>query len=193
MGARSAFRETSVKRDLSLLLLALLVGCESVPTPPPPPDNKSPEVDYSTWASVTEKPYDVAPPVMVACSPGFSPAPGWDPELARTGRGPHADHAINVRVNPVGIGAFRARTPVPVGTVVVKEKLTDKKVVAVGTMTKREPGYDPDHGDWEYGYRELRADAPPPTTGKIESCVACHRIAAKKDHLFRPYLPHPSK
>jgi len=98
-----------------------------------------------------------------------------------------------VRVNPIGLEAFRARTPVPVGTVVVKEKMTGGKVVAVGTMTKRETGYDPDHGDWEYGYRELKADAPPPTTGKIESCVACHRLAEKKDYLFRPYLPHKGK
>jgi Cytochrome P460 len=98
-----------------------------------------------------------------------------------------------VKVNPVGIDAFLARTPVPVGTVVVKEKMTGGTVVAVGTMTKREPGYDADHGDWEYGYRELKGDAPPPTTGKIDSCIACHRIAEKKDFLFRTYLPHQKK
>ncbi len=98
-----------------------------------------------------------------------------------------------MQVNPFGLDAFRARTPVPVGTVVVKEKMTGGKVVAVGTMTKREPGYDADHGDWEYAYRGLKADAPPPAAGKIDSCIACHRIAEKKDHLFRTYLPHQRK
>jgi len=182
-----------MKRIFFRLMVAVLAGCESVPEPPSPPDTKSREVDYSTWASVAEEPYSVALPAAVACSPGISPAPGRDPEILRTDRGPHADHAISVRVNPIGLEAFRARTPVPVGTVVVKEKMTGGKVVAVGTMTKRETGYDPDHGDWEYGYRELKADAPPPTTGKIESCVACHRLAEKKDYLFRPYLPHKGK
>ena len=67
--------------------------------------------------------------------------------------------------------------------------LPPRRVVAVGTMTKREPGYDPEYGDWEYGYRELKADAPPPTIGKINSCIACHRTARQKDYLFRPYLP----
>jgi hypothetical protein len=181
------------------LILAVLVGCESVPAPPPPPDTKSREVEYTTWASVTEKPYEVPKFQAMACAPPTPThtVPGWDPQFVghmdNEGRGPHKDHAVNVRVNPVGIDAFRARTPVPVGTVVVKEKLTDKKVVAVGTMTKREPGYDLDHGDWEYGYRELKADAPPPTSGKIESCVACHRIAHKKDHLFRTYLPRAAR
>lgn len=176
------------------LVLAVLVGCESVPEPPVPPDAHPPEVDYSTWERVTEKPYGVTRQASVFCADvAFDPQPGLDPEFKGSGRGPHADHAINVRVNPIGLEAFRARTPVPVGTIVVKEKMTGGKVVAVGMMTKRDPGYDPDHGDWEYGYRELKADALPPTTGKIDSCIACHRIANTKDHLFRPYLHHMSK
>ena len=186
-----------MKRLVFPLLLVVLAGCESVPTPPPAPAETKPrEVDYSTWAGVTETPYRVTPPMPQMCAisrvdirTDQHSAENDQPD----GRGPHDNYAINVRVNPVGLDAFRARTPVPVGTVVVKEKMTGGKVVAVGTMTKREPGYDADHGDWEYGYRELKADAPPPTAGKIDSCIACHRIAEKKDHLFRPYLPHQKK
>ncbi len=183
-----------MKRLVLPLLLAVLISCESAPElPPAPADTRSREIDYSTWASVTEEPYAVTPPAAQMCAPPFFRPPGGDPEFAGTSRGPHIDHAVNVRVNPVGLDAFRARTPVPLGTVVVKEKMTGGKVVAVGTMTKREPGYDADHGDWEYGYRELKADAPPPTAGKIDSCIACHRIAEKKDFLFRTYLPHQKK
>jgi hypothetical protein len=109
-------------------------------------------------------------------------------EFLKEEHGPHAVYAINVRVNSTGREAFLARKPVPVGTVVVKEKLTDGKVIALGTMTKREAGYDAEYGDWEYSYRELKADAPPAATGKIESCIACHRTAKQKDYLFRPYL-----
>jgi Cytochrome P460 len=189
-----------MRRVFLPLLFTVLAGCESVPPPPSPspsPEPKPQQVEYSTWECVTGEPYAVSKVTATVCDNGARHIPGWDPEFVghmdNSGRGPHANHAINVRVNPVGLDAFRARTPVPVGTVVMKEKLTDAKVVAVGTMTKREPGYDPDHGDWEYGYRELKADALPPTVGKIDSCVACHRIAAKKDYLFRTYLPHATK
>jgi hypothetical protein len=181
-----------MKRLALPLLLAVIAGCESVPTPPPPSDTRPREVDYSTWVSVTEEPYEVPISGFLPCA--YRAPTSEEMQALKTQRhGPHAVYAIHVKVNPVGLDAFRARTPVPVGTVVVKEKMTGGKVVAVGTMTKREPSYDSDHGDWEYGYRELKADAPPPSAGKIDSCIACHRIAEKKDHLFRTYLPHQQK
>lgn len=183
-----------MKRFLALLAVAL-VGCvpltdtgEQPPTEQPPPT----DTDYTKWPSVTAEPYVVGPSQPTLCDINVSGVvKGWDP-AAKWGtpqdRSPHADHAIVVRVNPVGRDAFLARKPVPVGTVVVKEKLTDGKAVALGTMTKREAGYDAEYGDWEYSYRELKPDAPPATTGKVESCIACHRTAKQKDYLFRPYL-----
>jgi hypothetical protein len=176
-----------MKRVLWVCLLAV-VGCQLPADPPPTAPDKT-EADYTRWPAVTDKPYPVDAPFAAMCA--ISPSPESEKrrreELAKT-HGPHAVHAISVRVSPTGRSEFMARTPVPVGTVVVKEKLADEKVVAVGTMTKREPGYDPDHGDWEYGYRELKPDAPPAAAGKIDSCIACHRIASQKDYLYRPYL-----
>ena len=172
----------------------LLVGCvpPAGPTPPaidpaPPPATESVPAD---WPSVTDKPYFVEQRFVVACAQPNDLAETRPTQESPGGKhGPHAVTAIVVRVDPVGREAFLARTPVPVGTVVVKEKLADHNKTAVGTMTKREPGYDPENGDWEYGYRELRADAPPPSGDKLDSCIACHRIARGKDYLYRPYLP----
>lgn len=183
-----------MKRVLPLLAVAL-VGCvpPTEPTEQPPTEQPAADTDYTKWPSVTAEPHVVEPSQPTLCDINVSGVvKGWDP-AAKWGtpqdRSPHADHAINVRVNPTGREAFLARKPVPVGTVVVKEKLTNGKVVAVGTMTKREAGYDPEYGDWEYSYRELKADALPATVGKIESCIACHRTVKQKDYLFRPYLP----
>jgi hypothetical protein len=50
----------------------------------------------------------------------------------------------------------------------------------VGGMVKRPPGYDPEHGDWEYFYFE---DPAKIESGKIGSCVACH-AGAGQDHVF---------
>lgn len=175
-----------MRRVLILGVLAV-VGCQlpaglpTTSTAPSKPD------DYTTWPTVTTEPYQVDRPVAMMCA-AAAPPQGQQEALARV-HGPHAVHAINVRVSPTGRDEFLARNPVPVGTVVVKEKLTGNgPPVAVATMTKKEPGYDPDNGDWEYAYRELKTDAPPPTVGRIESCIACHRTTAGKDFLFRPYL-----
>jgi hypothetical protein len=52
-------------------------------------------------------------------------------------------------------------------------------------MVKREPGYDPAHGDWEYVY--AGADKAV-TRGRLDSCIDCHFQVADKDYLFRTYL-----
>jgi len=175
-------------RRVFIVGVLAVIGCH-LPADPTADPSATPvaltkQDDYTPWPSVTSEPYVVDVEFFSWCR-GPTPA---EVDAHERKHGPHGVHAINVRVSPIGRDEFLTREPVPVGTVVVKEKLTGGKVVAVGTMTKKEPGYDPDNGDWEYTYRELKADAPPPTVGKIESCIICHRLAAGKDYLFRPYL-----
>jgi hypothetical protein len=79
------------------------------------------------------------------------------------------------------------RTPFAVGAAIVKEKLasdsTGKLVLAArGLMIKREPGFDPAHGDWEFGYWE-------PAVGlssgpeSARACGGCH-AGAGTDFVF---------
>jgi Cytochrome P460 len=56
-------------------------------------------------------------------------------------------------------------------------------VVALGIMSKREPGFDPGNGDWDYGYWEagpglLRSPA------QAAHCGGCHTGAADTDFVF---------
>jgi hypothetical protein len=117
-----------------------------------------------------------------------------DLDNVRRQHGPHANAAITVRMNDVALTAFSANAfPYPMGSVVVKEKhlgsdWADRprgRIVSppegIGGMVKRSPGYDPEHGDWEYFYFE---DPSKIEQGKIESCVGCHSSAKVKDYVF---------
>lgn len=108
--------------------------------------------------------------------------------------GPHRWVMIQVRVNEIGMRHFGLETTMSVGTVVIKEKhgypgegeeRTDRPY-AVAAMIKREPGYDPDHGDWEYAFQvNLPVKDKSLTQGKLATCIGCHETVRDKDYLFR--------
>jgi len=50
-----------------------------------------------------------------------------------------------------------------------------------GGMIKRAPGYDPEHGDWEYLYF---TDPEHVEHGKLLSCVQCHEAAQSTDRVY---------
>ena len=130
-----------------------------------------------------------------------------DVERARKTLGPHAYAHVSVYMNEQAAAAFgkhqaaatqptsrpSAAMSYPVGSIIVKEKhgqfyearTPERKMVSdldgIGGMIKRPPGFDPDHGDWEYFYREQKK---PIESGKIETCVKCHEGAKWQDHVF---------
>lgn len=181
-------------RSALLLALALAVaGCHPAEVPPPAPA-PSLRAESAGWPSVTAGRYPVPSMLMLWC---IAPTPERIAAIRADEakeHGPHREHSIVVRVNPTGIAAFRARTTVPAGTVVVKQKYApdapeSAEPVAIAAMTKRQPGYDPAHGDWEYAYEEYPPGAPPKVSrGRIESCIDCHHAASDRDYLYRPYL-----
>jgi hypothetical protein len=78
-----------------------------------------------------------------------------------------------------------ARGEVPVGTKLLKVHYELGGAAGRGPvmmMEKREPGYDPEHGDWRYvvvaSTGELVKDGP------IAACAGCHDDAPH-DHIFR--------
>ena len=79
----------------------------------------------------------------------------------------------------------------PVGSMIVKEKLLRKDAGApelLTAMIKREPGYNPASGDWEY----VVLDGPGRSIegrGKLANCQSCHALAKDTGYVFRSYLP----
>lgn len=76
----------------------------------------------------------------------------------------------------------------PVGAVIVKEKYAGPDPaqadrVAIALMIKRAPGFDPEHGDWDYAYYE-------PALGIVQTaeqsayCAQCHAGAAATDFVY---------
>jgi hypothetical protein len=85
---------------------------------------------------------------------------------------------VNVYMSSTAAEAFENRVrSYPVGSVIVKEKLPGSNI---GGMVKRRAGYDPEHGDWEYFFKDEQGI----TSGRIESCVRCHDSARPRDYVF---------
>jgi hypothetical protein len=76
----------------------------------------------------------------------------------------------------------------PVGSIIVKEKLLQAdspQPEALGMMIKREEGFNPAGGDWEYVY--WTADSV--TQGEaLAHCQECHLGQTETDSVFRPYV-----
>jgi hypothetical protein len=79
--------------------------------------------------------------------------------------------------------------PYPVGTMVLKQKLAEKSstdALLYTGMLKRETGYNPDCGDWEFF--TISADEKKiPSRGRLESCMDCHRHYFRSDFIVRNY------
>ena len=77
----------------------------------------------------------------------------------------------------------------------MKEKYLDEKATKTEFFTgmlKREEGYNPEAGDWEF----FMLDAPGKMVmarGRIESCVECHQKYAATDFVARDYLKERRK
>ena len=167
-----------------LIAAFLMASCQSGTAPPSQPDllEHSP---YSAWPSVTEQPVQVGADVWVLCR-------GPTPEEAAKYKlhGPHASYSIIVRVNPEAIALFRDGSELPTGSVVVKEKYVgippSATLPGYAVMTKREAGYFPEGGDWEYEFVALVPERKE-TRGRLANCAACHASAKEHDFLFRSY------
>lgn len=96
--------------------------------------------------------------------------------------GPHASSVIDVLGNALAEQALKTgATTFPPGAVLVKDKYSQSGVAG---MIKREAGYNPASGDWEFFIRERGG---PLAKGKLANCISCHATATGPDHLFVPW------
>jgi hypothetical protein len=139
---------------------------------------------YKKWTKVNDKPYFEASRLSMLCT-----RPTKDQIAAKPN--PHTDTLINVYVNAAGENEMLAKKNpnFPVGTVVVKEKFSGARTPELLTvMIKREKGFNPEVGDWEF--MTLNGEATEVTArGKLENCQACHLNYEQTDFITRKYLP----
>lgn len=175
----------------------LLTGCQPqsncLPEPESPKSQRiSLGIDYAEWPSVTEAPIWVPSELLMLCAAPTAEAIRLT-EADKKQRGPHSGSAIVVRVNPAGLSQFKSAQTVPVGTIILKEKFlrnpSNHPADAIAVMIKREAGYDPKYGDWEYAYEDRRLEQDNRVVrDKLDTCFGCHQEARKTDYLFRTYL-----
>lgn len=109
------------------------------------------------------------------------------------------DAGIHIYVTSENAAAFREdKFPFPEGTIILKEKFPSYQgtVPELYTgMLKREAGYNPRAGDWEFF--TLSGDRKVVTArGRIDSCMDCHQYYAKSDFVAKQYaygrIPTPA-
>lgn len=142
---------------------------------------------YKSWVRVNPKPLKLPAALNVLCA-----AP---PSASRidASNNPHGQKYFTVYVNDVGQPAMtaQAKPHFPQGSIIVKEKLPDERATApelLTVMIKREAGFNPQSGDWEYLVFDGTATKIA-GRGKLESCQSCHAMNKATDYVFRSYLP----
>lgn len=141
--------------------------------------------DYRTWTRVNPHPVDMDAVVSALCAAPSGPQ--------SVDKNPHLHKFITVYVNETGRRAMmEERVPnFPQGSVIVKEKLSAKDSAApelLTVMIKRERGFNPQSGDWEYMVTNgdgTKVEA----RGRLSNCQACHVMNKETDFINRSYLP----
>jgi hypothetical protein len=180
-----------MRKSVWLITFLLLAGCHSETQPGSEP-NLIEASPFSNWPSVTCAPVELPLALSLLCLPTPEETQKAEAEVEAQAKrqGPHAKYSIIVRVSPEAIAPFREGKALPTGAVVAKEKYVGVPPVGqlhgYAVMTKREAGYYPEGGDWEYEY-VARVPERKETRGRLANCAACHASAKERDFLFRSY------
>jgi hypothetical protein len=147
--------------------------------------------------SLTKEPKKIVSRLALLCAP---PSPA---RIAKEQGNPHLNRFVKVYVTPAGEAAATGHESThPQGTVLVKEKLpavTDPKTKKESAgaapelftgMLKREAGFNPAAGDWEFFTVSGNA-AKITSRGKLESCIDCHKDYTRSDCVSPEYRERP--
>jgi hypothetical protein len=137
---------------------------------------------YRGWTKVNPEPQRMPDQTAALCAVAVLPAVN-----------PHRDKYLTVYVNDIGRAAMlEQKSPAfPEGSIIVKEKLSEKSSQAPELMTvmiKRGKGFNPASGDWEYMVVD-GTGTQVMARGKLDNCQSCHRGKPGTDYVFRNYLP----
>lgn len=142
---------------------------------------------YRGWTRVNPEPVVLPSHLSIMC---FAPTAK---QLELEESNPHTDKFITVFVNDIGKERMMEKLEgvYPQGSVIVKEKLARKDSATpelLTVMIKREPGYNPKYGDWDW----MVVDGSGTSVlarGKLTNCQECHETYKGGDYVSRKYLP----
>lgn len=141
--------------------------------------------NLSGWMQVNREPYYISSQVDILCA---APKPS-DYERERK-QNPHASTYITVFVNATGSFAMFANPPqrFPQGSVIIKRKFDHSsqngRPILSTIMIKREPGYNPEAGDWEFAV--VSGDGKKvEAKGKLGNCIGVSREQARDGFCFQ--------
>ena len=139
---------------------------------------------FHGWKKVNTKPVRLASKFDLLCAPA-------SPKMvqAEQKENPHFQRMISVYVNKIGEKAMMKGGTFPAGSIIVKEKLDEHSMMPVlsTVMIKRNKGYNPKCGDWQFASTDAYTTKVT-ADGKLESCMNCHKDQAKKDFVFKTYV-----
>lgn len=188
----------STPARIAMVILGLAVGGLAIGAPPqtdlappPPPDSLPPAPTkpdaasavfkkYHKWDRVTSKPVPVSGESGGRCSP----TPGTTAALA----GAEGYFQLYVSDMAKPVFALAPSTPFPEGAILVKELLAAPKGRDPRTllaMVKREDGFDPANGNWEFFVLRVTDIPVVVDSGRITHCAQCHTRAKPQDFVFR--------
>lgn len=141
---------------------------------------------FKNWTKVNKKPEIVESKLAIQCDRATQA------QINADAKNPHNDKFINVYVNEIGKDEMmtKKKPNFPVGTVIVKEKLTtaeSKDAELLTVMIKREKGYNTEIGDWEF-LTFNGAGTETTARGKLENCQTCHLVEKSTDYVSRRYI-----
>lgn len=200
------FATLSLLAIFGVLAIAMEAGKETLPVAPKSAGDNAGWLRFiaareKVMTRVTDKPLSMDWMVASLCR---MPLPTELPEA-----NPHRGHFVHVYVTPGEEKTIRTgEGKYPVGTLIVKEKLpsslaqlgrganesraTELKAGKTRppelftVMLKREAGYHPECGDWEF--MVVSGDAQQVLArGKLDSCVDCHKQRKATDFVTQLY------
>ena len=145
--------------------------------------------DTNVWNKVNAEPYRTTGAVDFLCGMHIG-----KPSKPERKKNPHEATFITVYVNNIGRDAMFAKEAqtFPQGSLIVKEKINSRlegsnKPVLYTIMRKREPGFNPKVGDWEFAVvgpngKDIQG------IGKLANCQSCHKPKRDSDFVFRSYV-----
>lgn len=154
--------------------------------------------NWKNLTQITEEPHLMDPSVSHACG-GDGLVFVDESETRQSRQSPnsefrsnvHGDRFCDVFVSENAKEVIRSgEGEYPTGAVIVKTKFPDRsrKIVELFTvMRKMQPGYSPEHGNWEYSVIDAEAQHVL-ARGKITSCIQCHESYSMTDFVTRAYF-----